>query len=83
MATKKKTVETVTSTGVIDSEVSVEVNDNGEEIIDTPEIVEVELADQYKGITSIISKSIIEFSDNKAMVSPETADSLRLQGIIK
>jgi hypothetical protein len=80
MAVKKKVAETTASTGVVDSEVDVEVNDTGDETI---ELAEVELSDAYKGITSIISKTIIEFSDNKAQVSTETAVSLREQGIIK
>jgi hypothetical protein len=55
-----------------------------EEIVEpSTDLIEVELTEQYIGITSVISKGVIEFVDNKAMVSQDTAESLRLQGFVK
>jgi len=84
MATKKKVVETVTPEGIVDTEVDVEINDEtGEEITVTVELVEVQLAEAYQRINSVISKGIINFVDGKATVSQAVADDLRTQGFIQ
>ena len=59
------------------------VADTTDTIAPTNELTEVELSDAYKGITSIISNVVIDFSNDKAQVSAEAAETLREQGIIK
>lgn len=58
--------------------------DVSEEPVETPEFLEVELADNYSNISSVIMKhKIIDFTDGKACVSNETAEELRKQGFCK